>query len=173
MRENECRLKNCDECPHKNRTHLYLSHPVSLRTMIRKFELYIEKNSRLELFNPFYDADRKEIKAMDAGKDISEIYRKLNPTKIVEDDINYINHCDGIVSFLGDGDAKSFGTICEVWYAYERGIPIFIITHFLQEHPWVKYVTKKTGGKIFRCWSDFMKYAIAGKIKLTTEYEYS
>lgn len=164
MRNNECRLENCEKCPSLGRTHLYLSHPVSIRHMIREFELYIEKHSKIELFNPFYDADREEIKAIDAGEDINKIYKNLNPAKIVEDDISYINRCDGIVSFLGDGDAKSFGTICEVWYAFERKKQIFIITHFLQEHPWVKYITKGTNGKIFSCWVDFMKYAVSGKI---------
>lgn len=160
MRENECRLKKCHKCPHTQNTHLYLSHPVSLRKMVRELELHIEKNSSLELFNPFYDADRKEIIAMDNGADVHEIYEKLIPEVIVEDDILYMDFCDGIVSFLGDGDAKSFGTVCEIWDTFIKGKPIYIITHFLQNHPWVRYIVEKNGGKVFTTWEEFIKFTI-------------
>lgn len=166
MRQIWCGMEYCKECNHKNRIHLYLSHPISLRHMIRKMELAVEANSKIELLNPFYDAHRKEIIAMDKGEDTHKIYKKLNPDKIVGDDIAFLDSCDGIVSFLGDGDAKSFGTVCEIWDTYIKLKPIFIITHLLQNHPWVRFVTKNTHGKIFSTWKEFMDYACAGKIKV-------
>lgn len=159
MRTKPCRMENCYRCPNKGKFHLYLSHPVSLRKMVRLLELYIEKNSNIELLNPFYDAERKEIIDMDNGVDVAKVYSELNPHKIVEDDIILMDWCDGIVSFLGEGDAKSFGTVCEIWDAFLKGKPVYIITHILQNHPWVRYVTEKSNGKIFSSWDEFMQYA--------------
>lgn len=116
-------------------TNLYLSHPWKSRAYIREWELYIEKTTGINLFNPFYDEPRPEVAEIDAGtrKDYD-----LDYNLIVQRDLAAIKKCEGIVAIVDGG--TSYGTIMEIVYAFNMGKPVYLIcTNAQEKHPWLRY----------------------------------
>ena len=118
----------------------YLAHPYDSRKKVREWELGVEKRTGVELHNPFYDVDRKDIQDLDAGG--VGRYDQLDPDTLVVRDLGAIRDSDGMVAIV-DG-ALSYGTIMEIVYGHMSCEPCFlIVTNGHEKHPWLVYHSDK------------------------------
>ena len=132
----------------------YLAHPLVLRHEIREKELAFEKRTGIELINPFYDTERDDVKAIDAGT-MQRFSEKLDFKAIVENDLAAIDRAGGIVAIVRKG-AISMGTPMEMWYTLSEGKQVFVICDDeLKGHPWVIYVTTMSGGFVASSFEEF------------------
>lgn len=124
----------------------YIAHNFYTRKEIREWELMIEANLNINLFNPFYDGNREDISRLDNMKDKSldqEIYYRnsVKPKRIVENDLEAIRKSDGLVTVI---DKPSIGTSMEIIMAARIfKIPVYVITNTVNFHPWIKYLATK------------------------------
>lgn len=142
---------------------LYLAHPIKIRHDIRKMELEFEKNTGIELVNPFYDkkgngAEREDIKQIDNAARTAWS-GELPYEEIVENDLFSINDADGIIAWA-EKTVGSIGTYMEIWECFKLGKKVFIISPDWQNHPWLKYCAIKSGGGIFSSFRELEKYII-------------
>ena len=133
---------------------LYLAHNFNDRFEIRKFEKVIEAKYNVELFNPFYDTNRDDVKQLDkfgeTRKDLIKkikLYTSSQCAELVERDLREIRHSDGILTVLNHA---SFGTAMEIiTAAYFYRIPVYIITKNYASHPWLRYLVHVSNGMMF------------------------
>jgi len=119
----------------KKMVKLYLAHAFDSRYEIRKWELDFEKQNPIELVNPFYDINRKDIIEIDNGK--RQKY-EVNENKIVERDIIEIIKSGGLVAIIDNNVVV--GTFQEMVYAkLFRKIIFGLITNGHEKHPWLRY----------------------------------
>jgi len=112
---------------------IYLAHPFEERRRIREWEKNFEReNPHLELFNPFYDADRTDIDAIDRG----EKTRYELSVDVVKRDLSNLAVSDWALAFVSDG-VPSIGTIMEIVYAHIFRIPVAVIAKKEYNHPWI------------------------------------
>lgn len=138
---------------------LYLAHPLVLRKKIRKIELKIERETGLELENPFYDdicGNRHDVKQMDKGK-MERDDSILDYKQIVENDLTAISKCDGVVCYIEKG-VYSLGTLFEAWSAMVTGKQVYVVSPDSLMHPWVRYLIFKSGGRGWDSWADFKRF---------------
>jgi len=134
---------------------LYLAHPVTMRKEIRQLELEIEKQTGIELINPFYDTERDDIEKIDSGQ-ITRESASLNPGNIVGKDLGQITMTDGVVAYLTK-ETHQIGTICEIWYCSQQAHkPIYVVSTDCLMHPWVRFMVESSGGKGFNKWEEFI-----------------
>jgi len=134
----------------------YLAHPLNMRKEIREWELGFEKRTKINLFNPFYDADeRRDIYLMDKGILIPRTMKsKLEGLKIVNRDLKAIEKQDGIICIINT-QKESFGTPMELFYnsrILQRNS--YIVTSEMGGHPWIKGLSIK----IFKNKENLEKY---------------
>lgn len=135
----------------------YLAHNFYTRKEIRKWELNLEANLNITLFNPFYDGNREDISKLDNMKDKSldqeKYYRNsVKPKRIVENDLEAIRKSDGLVTVI---EIPSIGTSMEIIMAARvYKIPVYVITTTVNFHPWIKYLATK----IFKSKEEFEKF---------------
>lgn len=142
---------------------LYLAHNFNDRFKIRKFEKAIEAKYNIELFNPFYDTDRDDVKQLDkigeTRKDLRnkmKMYSMDQCADLVERDLREIRHSDGILTILNHA---SFGTAMEIiTAAYFYRIPVYIITKNYATHPWLRYLVELSNGCMFATKTDFKRW---------------
>ena len=119
---------------------LYLAHPFDARKWIREWELGFEKRTNIDLVNPFYDVERRDIEEIDLGR--HERYEKINSKELVLRDVNKIYNSDGMISFV-TGDL-SYGTLMEMVYNHLIDHPNYMyVSNGHQDHPWLKYHSTK------------------------------
>lgn len=113
----------------------YLAHPFYSRKRIRNWELEIENKKSIDLINPFYDVERKDVQDIDQG--VENPYVK--PYKeIVEDDLELIESSIGVVAIVDKGAAV--GIYQELVYAHNWEKDIHsIVLNGKEGHPWLKY----------------------------------
>ena len=136
----------------------YLAHPLNMRKEIREWELGFEKRTKINLFNPFYDADeRRDIYLMDEGLIIPRtINSKLEGLKIVDRDLNQLEKQDGIICLINT-QKESFGTPMELFYNSRiLRRKSYIVTDKMEGHPWIKGLSTE----IFKNKEDLEKYFI-------------
>lgn len=143
----------------------YLAHNFETRFGIRKWELKIEAAYRINLFNPFYDADRNDMIQLDTqGESRKESYEGMKAFSnsrceiLVERDLNAIQHSDGLLTII---TSASFGTAMEIImcaYIYRKPAYMIITKKTLSSHPWLRYMATISGGKIFTGFSEFKKW---------------
>ena len=115
---------------------LYLAHPFDSRKRMREWEISIEKQSGINIINPFYDVERLDVSLIDSGK--REKYEKLDHVDIVERDLKAISRSDGTIAMI-TGDV-SYGTIQEMVYSHLLSKPVYsLITNGQENHPWLRY----------------------------------
>ncbi len=135
---------------------LYLAHPLEERAWIRELELVVEKETGLELVNPFYDTERTDVRDIDAGL-ISRMSPNLDYNGIVLYDLALIDKCDGVVAFLNH--KRAIGTSCEMWYCCMTvNKPVYVVSEDSIMHPWIRYIIDKSSGKGFETWIEFIEY---------------
>lgn len=118
----------------------YLGHPFDSRKKVRRWELNFEKRTGIQLFNPFYDAVRNDVIAIDAGRKKRYSLNKKEKKDLVKGDIEKIKNAKiGMVAVI-DG-SLSYGTIQEMVYAkrvYRKKV-FSLITNGHEGHPWLKF----------------------------------
>ena len=129
---------------------LYIAHNFHDRHKIRKIELRIEADFKIELDNPFYDNDRNDIEALDklpeGGEEQKAYFRERNTKEmcesIVEGDLDMIRKADGLFTII---TAASIGTSMEIiWAARVLRMPVYIVTKNYYYHPWIqKHATRR------------------------------
>lgn len=141
---------------------LYLAHNFETRFGIRKLELKIEAKYNINLFNPFYDADRNDMVQLDKqGETRRESISGLRSFSdsackaLVERDLLAIQQSDGLLTII---KSASFGTAMEIiMCAYIYRKPVYIITtnKIIAAHPWLRYLATISQGRIFNGFSEF------------------
>lgn len=139
----------------------YLAHPFPDRHLIRdKIEPLIEKETGLDLINPFYDEryEREDVTKVDAGMQHASD-QSLNPQKIVDGDLANVKRASGVIAIVSPN--ISVGTFMELFYsAYVLHGDCYVIclegvTERQSQHPWLRYMTNE---HIFKSPEEFIKY---------------
>ena len=121
----------------------YWAHPFDSRHLHMEWKIAFQKIG-INLVDPFYDLTRVDVEEIDSGR--ADRYEKLDPTKLVERDLDAIRKSDGVIALV-DG-SLSYGTIKEIVYAYGIGhhqttyrqFPVYlIVTNGHHEHPWLEF----------------------------------
>lgn len=115
----------------------YLAHPFVNRKWIRTWEQGVEEEYGVELLNPFYDVERKDITEADIN---GVATYEGNPNLIVGNDTALLQSCRGFIAIITG--AISYGTIMEIIYAYfcpEVEHIILLVTNGAELHPWFRY----------------------------------
>ena len=125
---------------------LYLAHPTDMRKEIREWEIEFEKETGIELLNPFYDEKGEDpeyemIKQVDSGEIDPEMLNRYPDKefamKIVQSDLDKISNCDALVAFI-EPDMESFGTPMELfWSSYCLDKKTYVIIKKMAGHPWI------------------------------------
>jgi len=118
---------------------LYLSHPSTRRKDIRKKQKEIEKKTIIKFVNPF-------------DYEFGTCFDKEESNWVVKRDLMFIDITDGILAFMDKKDIKC-GTCMEIFYAYLRGKPVFVITKDMENHPWIQVCATK----IYKNYKEFIK----------------
>lgn len=142
---------------------LYLAHNFNDRAEIRKFEKAIESKYNIELFNPFYDTKRNDVRELDKLGDTRtdlrskmQAYTLIQCRDLVERDLHEIKHSEGLFTILNHA---SFGTAMEIISAaYFYRIPVYIITKNYASHPWLRYMVTTSGGRMFSNKNEFKRW---------------
>ena len=121
-----------------------MAHPFPTRKRMKVWAERMEKLAGIDVVDTFYEIPRKDIKDIDEGK---KSKYNTDYEHLVEADLSIIRECDGVLAYL-DG-STSIGTHMEIVYAYEAGLPVYIIVEGLAEkmfrdeagyyHPWIEY----------------------------------
>jgi hypothetical protein len=128
---------------------LYLAHPLLHRHRVREIELEIEEETGLDLLNPFYDVERDEVTAIDAG---TQDRWFGDPNIIVPRDLGNLKDCDGLLALPCGGGG--LGMYMEIVYASTWGKPVYIIEGTeLSKHIWLRFHAKK----IFPNFTEFIE----------------
>ena len=130
---------------------LYLAHPLKDRIKFRHWQIKMEKETKLNIVNPFYDVYNPHIEDLDAGKKI----KNLDYNKIVQKDISLIAISDGVIAIINN--TKSYGAIQEMVYAKILNKPVYsLITSGDINHLWLKYHSTKMFGE-YKGLENFLK----------------
>lgn len=136
------------------RPKFYFTNQTVDRRNAREIELKIEDATGLELENPFYDGEAKEVRSLDSTG-VSD----LSDAEIVGVDLKKIRESDGIVALVSV-DKLNIGSAMEMAIcAHSWGKPVYVISPLpqVQKHPWITYF----GIKVFPNHYAFIKYARA------------
>jgi hypothetical protein len=139
---------------------LYFAHPFKRRVENRRKEVDVERNTNIELFNPFYDDDGR--KSDTQILDRKQVYDKLSAMDIdnvtdrechmyIENVINNINRCDAVLAVPCDGD---YDVSFIILLSNSIGKPVYVITEAFKDCPWFRVFSKC----IFRDWNAFKAY---------------
>jgi len=84
---------------------------------------------------------------------------ELNPAELVQRDLQDVIRSTVVLSvIMTDGRKQSFGTPCEIMFAYIKQIPVVLVTNdkTLQNHPWVRHLCSR----VFDNVDDAVEYII-------------
>ena len=136
----------------------YIAHQLKNRHEISKIQKYLEYYHHLNLINPFYSVERKEIQELDMNKKYSISDDRAK--QIVFDDLGMIASSDGVICILKDKDA--IGSYMEIFYcSYILKLPVYLITdnNDVKQHAWIKTLCYK----IFNSIEEFEDYVKKNK----------
>lgn len=129
---------------------LYFTNQTVDRQIARTIELNIEKETGIELDNPFYDGDAKEVKALD-----STGTSDMTPDEIVGRDLKRIREADGILAYMSND--RNIGSCMEIALCGNWGKPVYVIAvkENIYAHPWIKYYSCR----MFKTPEEFITWA--------------
>jgi len=112
----------------KDKIQIYLAGTTSATQYRRKFKHLVKDDNRIIIRDPMEEVDLNID--LDNCKDFSQ------HIKLVHDDKELIKKCDVVVAYVQQYTA---GTICEIIYAYENKIPVYLISNNdkVMNDPWV------------------------------------
>lgn len=129
----------------------YYTNQTVDRKVAREVELKIEEQTGLELRNPFYDDEAKEVKSLD-----STGITHLSHDEIVGMDLRKIRECDGILAYMTND--RNIGSCMEIAIAaHSWGKKVFVICTqpHIYNHPWIQHFATA----MFKNHYEFIKYA--------------
>ena len=135
----------------KRKITLYFTNQTVDRKIAREVELKIEEQCpSLNLENPFYDGEAKEVKALDKNN-----VSNLSPDEICGTDLRKIRDTDGLLAYMSN--EQDIGSCMEVAVCgHSWGKPVYIIAttehHFT--HPWIIYFATQ----LFKNEDEFIKW---------------
>lgn len=136
----------------------YLAHQLSNRQAVRKIELRLENDYKINLLNPFYDTGRQDVKDLDTGKIKSRYDFTMQDCKnTVESDLMWIRNSDGVLCILKDGNA--IGSFMEIFYAsviLDKPVYLICPSAIVRKHLWIRAICFK----IFRSIKELEVYFI-------------
>lgn len=114
----------------------YLAHNFDFRKKARKWQIDFENRTGIKLINPFYDIERRDIQAIDAGK-IGR-YEAIDPESLVLNDLAAIQKAKyGIVALVTPAPFTC-GTLMEIVYAKIMNKKVYtVVTNGHEKHPWL------------------------------------
>lgn len=71
---------------------------------------------------------------------------ELNPAELVQRDLQDVKRSSVVLSvIMSDGRKQSFGTPCEIMFAYTQNVPVVLVSDdkTLQNHPWVRHLCSR------------------------------
>jgi len=140
----------------------YLAHPFDLRYEVRFWEQLIEKETGVDLINPFYDRERFDVGDIDAGR-TSRSAESLDFEGIVHNDLGLCDEADGTVMVVRP-NTYSIGTVCEGWHtATILKKPVYVVGY--DGHPWLRYMIKQGKGRGFRTFQELLIFLKAEMVK--------
>jgi nucleoside 2-deoxyribosyltransferase len=74
------------------------------------------------------------------GKYKIEEWQSLSPNEILVRDLSDIDRSSVMLAVMMQSRRSSFGTPCEIFYAWQKHIPTILVTdeQYLVNHPWIK-----------------------------------
>lgn len=73
-------------------------------------------------------------------------WEDLNPAELVQRDLQDVKRATVVLSvIMQDGRKQSFGSPCEIMFAYTQQVPVVLVTDdkTLQNHPWVRHLCSR------------------------------
>lgn len=135
-------MEGHDSIPQENkimkRSYYYTNQTID-RHEARRLELIIETETGIELINPFYDGEAKEVSELDTKGTTS-----LTPDEIVGMDLRKIRNSDGIVALMTAD--QCIGSAMEIAIAaFSWGKPVYVIARsdLFRKHPWIIHFSSK------------------------------
>jgi len=129
----------------------YFTNQTCDRQSAREIELKIEDATGLELRNPFYDDEAKEVRELDAtGKS------DLTADEICGADLRKIREQDMVLALMtSDKDIGSCMEIAIAAHSWGKTVYVIAMTENHVTHPWIKYFA----AEVFASPYEFIKYA--------------
>lgn len=134
----------------QTKTRFYFTNQTADMDNAREMELKIEEATGLELENPFFDGDQRELKQLKStGK------TNLSADEIVAMDEKKIREREGIIAFMSHD--KNIGSSMEIVLAAKMGKAVYTIAtlEHIRKHPWIIHFSNK----VFKNVYEFIKYA--------------
>lgn len=129
---------------------LYFTNQTIDRKNARQVELKIEEMTGLELDNPFYDGDAKEVKSLD-----SKGYSDMSADEICGRDLKRIRDAHGLLALMTND--RNIGSCMEIAICgHSWGKPVYVIApvEHIRKHPWIVHFATQ----IFESHYDFIKW---------------
>ena len=112
---------------------LYFTNQTIDRHKAREIELKIEAATGIELDNPFYDGDAKEVKSLDSiGKS------DMSADEICGRDLKRIRDAEGLLALMTND--RNIGSCMEIAICgHSWGKPVYVIApvEHIRKHPWI------------------------------------
>lgn len=146
----ECRDPKCGRrfmIP-PNYKKIYLARTFSVSDAKYKYPIHVK-----ESFSGVLDF----VDVLDFGDNNDRLFN--HPETIVPFDKQIIDGCDILVAFINQ---PTFGTLGEMYYALNKGIPVYVINdnRVHTNDPWLKYTVKKVYTETDECYQDLIESAI-------------
>ena len=112
---------------------LYFTNQTIDRQHAREIELKIEQATGIELDNPFYDGDAKEVRSLDStGKS------NMTADEICGRDLKRIRDSEGLLALMTHD--RNIGSCMEIAICgHSWGKPVYVIApiEHIRMHPWI------------------------------------
>lgn len=129
---------------------LYFTNQTIDRKYAREIELKIEQATGLELDNPFYDGDAKEVKALDATG-----HSDMTADEICGRDLKRIRDAHGLLALMtNDRNIGSCMEIAICGHAWGKAVYVIAPVEHIRKHPWIVHFATE----IFTTHYDFIKW---------------
>lgn len=125
---------------------------------MRKLKLYIAGAVREQAYREYVHrvyGDHPNLELLDPIRIVTQEF-----PEVVEKDKELIIDSDIVVAYV---QSPSFGTVMEIIYAYEQGVPVYLINPN-KEHMmnfWVRYHSTKSFENISDCFDDIIQKNIS------------
>lgn len=129
---------------------LYFTNQTIDRKLAREIELKIEQATGLELDNPFYDGDAKEVKALDATGQSN-----MSADEICGRDLKRIRDAEGLLALMtNDRNIGSCMEIAICGHSWGKVVYVIAPVAHIRKHPWIVHFATN----IFENHYEFIKW---------------
>ena len=116
------------------------------------------RNNKFENYNELRKLKNKH-NVLNYMKTLNTLINK----KIVENDLDILRRCDGLVAVFKE---PTIGTAQEIFAAHFLfHMPVYVICGEYTVHPWIAYIVKESGGRAFKYRKEFERWLEQGGLK--------